>query len=378
MARIVVSGYMVRHPLAGNLLAFFQYVLGFHRLGHDVFYLEESGWPFSSYDPETRHWTDHPAAGLRVVRELVASQRAKIPVIYVNRETGHVDGASWDEVADRLRAADVLVNVGGVCELPEFENCRRRAIVDMDPLFTQVERFGAERWISTTSISAMARISAASAAPFPPAESNGCRLSRRSSSTSGNGPRRLRMPRSRPLRTGVRMAAVNHEGEHYGQKDEEFLRFIELPRHSARRLELSLSGGQESRQRLRDAGWSIRDAGEELGCDVLEYARYIRASFGEFSVAKNAYVKSRSGWFSDRSACYLAAGLPVVLEETGFSDWLPVGKGVLAFRTLLEAASCLEQVALDHEAHRRAARAVAETVFSHDRVLPRLLDRTLA
>lgn len=108
-----------------------------------------------------------------------------------------------------------------------------------------------------------------------------------------------------------------------------------------------------------------------------KYSEYIRSSFGEFSVAKHAYVKSRSGWFSDRSACYLAAGLPVVLQETGFSDWLPAGRGVLAYHTLEEAADCLSQVAADYPAHRMAAREIAETVFAHDRVLPRLLDRAL-
>ena len=377
MARIVVCGYMARHPVAGNLLAFFQYVLGFHRLGHEVVYLEESGWPYSCYDPDTQHWVDHPVTGLKIVREMIDSLCVRIPVVYVNRDTGHVDGASWDEVNERLRQADLLVNVGGVCELPMFQQCRRRAIVDMDPLFTQVEMFGARTLNS-----------------YHVHFSYGANIGRKGCTIPTCGiewvpivpPIVLDLwqwaepAADAPFTTIANWGSygsVVYQGTTYGQKDEEFLRLIDLPRHSARRLELSLSGGHERRTILQDAGWSIRDAGDELGTNVQAYRDYIRTSYGEFSVAKNAYVISRSGWFSDRGACYLAAGLPVVLQETGFSDWLPHGAGVLAYGTLEEAASCLEQVTLDYQVHRRAARRIAESVFAHDRVLPRLLDRAM-
>src|SRR5215203_1878568 len=111
MARIVVCGYMIRHPVAGNLLAFFHYVLGLHRLGHEVAYLEESGWPYSCYDPATRHWLDQPDGGLRVVRDLAAEHGMQIPVCYVNRDSGQVVGADREEVERLLADADLLLNV---------------------------------------------------------------------------------------------------------------------------------------------------------------------------------------------------------------------------------------------------------------------------
>ena len=95
MARIVVCGYMVRHPLAGNVLAYFQYVLGLHRLGHEVVYLEDSGWPNSSYDPETQEVQAFPHAGLRIVRDLVRRYCPQVPVVYVDLETRQVDGMGW-------------------------------------------------------------------------------------------------------------------------------------------------------------------------------------------------------------------------------------------------------------------------------------------
>src|SRR3954447_18883823 len=107
MARVVVCGYMIRHPVAGNLLAFFHYVLGLHRLGHEVAYLEESGWPYSCYDPTSRDWQDHPRTGLRIVRALAAEHGMTIPVCWVNRDSGRVDGAERDEVKRMLREADL-------------------------------------------------------------------------------------------------------------------------------------------------------------------------------------------------------------------------------------------------------------------------------
>ena len=172
--------------------------------------------------------------------------------------------------------------------------------------------------------------------------------------------------------------SVNLDGECYGQKSEEFLRLLPLPGRVRQKLELALTGGSPGvRQKLEQAGWSLRDA-TETSASVSSYRAYITASRGEFSVAKNAYVKARSGWFSDRSACYLAAGLPVILQDTGFSDSLPTGRGLLAFSTLDDAARCIEDVNADYTGHRRAARELASQRFDHRVVLPRLLHAACA
>jgi hypothetical protein len=374
MARIVICGYMVRHPVAGNVLAFFQYVLGFARLGHEVAYLEESGWPYSCYDPASQSWQDHPTGGLRFARELMREHGLDVPVWYVNRDTGRIDGGDRDELRRVLAAADLLLNVGGVCWLPEFSLCRRRAMIDLDPMFTQVERFGAKvlndydvhfsyganigrpgctiptagvDWIGTVPPvvpELWACATPAADAPF---------------TTIGNW--------------GA-YGGVTHEGVHYGQKDEEFLRLLDLPSRTRHPLELAISGaGEATRDRLRGAGWRVRDAGEEVSTDVATYRAYVRGSRGEFSAAKNAYVKSRSGWFSDRSVCYLAAGLPVVLQNTGFSETLPCGEGLLAFNDADEAVAAIDAVNRDYERHRAAARRLAEETFSAARVLQKLL-----
>jgi hypothetical protein len=169
--------------------------------------------------------------------------------------------------------------------------------------------------------------------------------------------------------------AVNYHNEQYGQKDLEFLRLVDLPGKTTQKLELALAGaGPEIIQQLELAGWSVRCAGE-LSKDMSTYKKYITDSRGEFTAAKNAYVKTNSGWFSDRSVCYLAAGRPVIMQDTGFSTWLPTGEGVLAFSTVDEAMHCIEKVNSRYTNNCRAARKLAEQTFSYKNVLTAMLDK---
>ena len=106
MARVVVTGYMVRHPLAGNVLAYVQYVIGLHRLGHQVMYLEESGWDDSCYDPDVEDYGADPSTGLRVVRSMVDRHSPGVPVVWVDRVTRRTNGCTWSELRQLLAGAD--------------------------------------------------------------------------------------------------------------------------------------------------------------------------------------------------------------------------------------------------------------------------------
>ena len=154
---------------------------------------------------------------------------------------------------------------------------------------------------------------------------------------------------------------------------------IDLPRYTRRRIEFAMGGGHDVRSRFEQAGWSIRDSGP-VSTEFESYRTYIRHSFAEFSAAKNAYVKTRSGWVSDRSVCYLAAGRPVVVQETGFSDHLfgdHAGRGFLTFSSLQEAAEQLARVEAEYAIHSAAAAELARKIFAHDVVLPRLIDAAM-
>jgi hypothetical protein len=162
------------------------------------------------------------------------------------------------------------------------------------------------------------------------------------------------------------------DGVAYGGKGTEFERFIDLPARSALPLELALSGPAPA-DRLRAHGWMLRD-GHLISRDPWIYRDYLAGSLAEWSIAKHAYVASRSGWFSGRTACYLALGVPAIVQDTGFTSAIPTGEGLIAFRTLEEAADAIERVASEPERHARSARIIAHEYFDSSKVLPRLID----
>jgi hypothetical protein len=168
---------------------------------------------------------------------------------------------------------------------------------------------------------------------------------------------------------------VEWEGEiYFWSKHLEFLKFVDVPGRSGGAFELALAGADADAIRLLTRhGWKVRDA-LELSRDIMPYRDYIRGSRGEFTVAKDQNVRLRSGWFSDRSACYLAAGRPVITQDTGFGGVLPTGEGLFAFKTMDEILSALEAVTSDYPRQARTARAIAETYFRAETVLAKLLD----
>jgi hypothetical protein len=172
--------------------------------------------------------------------------------------------------------------------------------------------------------------------------------------------------------------AVDYAGKRYGQKDEEFRRIIEVAEQSPEALEIAIAGAdKDDRDTLLRAGWLLRDA-QQVTTDFNAYATYLGDSLGEFSVAKHAYVESRSGWFSDRSVCYLASGRPVVLQDTGASRILPESPSLLYFSTAAEEVEQLASLRSEYALRCRAARELASTTFGHTVVLPELLDRAFS
>lgn len=378
MARIVVCGYMIRHPLAGNLMAYFHYLLGLHRLGHRVLYLEESGWPSSCYDPVRKEYGDSPSLGIRIVRRLMEHYRVDIPLCYCHRESAETWGMDPTEMRRQLSDADLLLNIGGVCWLSDFLLCGRRALVDMDPFFTQIGRFAIEGLDDyQVYFSYGANLGRA-----------GCQIPTRGKTWLPTVPpvvpeiwaarsAAVESADKAPFTTVANWNAyggVDYQGVRYGQKDQEFLALGDLPGRAGHKLELALANADSAAtQKLKQSGWSVVSAAE-VSKNLETYQTYIARSRGEFTVAKNAYVRTHSGWFSDRSVCYLASGRPVIMQDTGFSDWLPTGEGVLAFTGVDEALACIEQINARYYAHCQAARALAEDRFSYKVVLPAMLD----
>jgi hypothetical protein len=374
--RIVCSGYLLGYPLGGLSLHHLQYLVGFKRLGHDVTYFEHAGWPDSCYDPAADLMTSDPTYGLDYLQRLLRPHGLADDWCYL-AEDGTAHGMSRAALTQRCRDCDVYFNLSNINWIDELELCRRRALVDTDPVFTQIGGHGIggpfERYHALFTYGENAH-------------QTGCSMP-----TAGQRwlpTRQPVVPDLWPLTRGERAAPVTtvmnwsaygareFEGTVYGQKDQQFEPYFTLPRDLGRPMSVAVDAPDDVAVRLIQGGWKLVD-GRVVTVDPDAYQRFIRDSAAEFSVAKHAYVSTQCGWFSDRSTGYLASGRPAVLQDTGFSRFLPCGRGLLAFRTPAEAVEMLRKVDEDYEAHCVAARALVEEHFGSDKVLTDLLERSV-
>lgn len=378
--RIVVAGYMIRHPVAGNMLAFAQYLSALQALGHTVVYFEESGWDDACYHPATGAYDNDPDDGLVRVNRLLDAIQTVVPVYYFRRDTMQLwNGFKLDEYPNGLERlfsqSDLLLNIGGVCALPEFELAPYRAMIDLDPLFTQVGKFaGADvdiyHWHFSYGCNlgkptcTVPTVGIAWRPTVPPVDVS---FWQKAAATVAAGSRYT------TIANWSAYGGIDYKGQWYGQKDTEFVKLLALPGKTDANLELAVAGADDLViKQFSSAGWSIGSS-IDISLTLEDYCYYIVQSRGEFSAAKQAYVATRSGWFSDRTVCYLASGRPVVIQDTGINDWLDFTDGVCVFEDLDTAADALEQLQGNYSRHSIAARELANDVFSHTAVLNRLL-----
>jgi hypothetical protein len=166
---------------------------------------------------------------------------------------------------------------------------------------------------------------------------------------------------------------ISYRGQtYYWTKDREFEKILDLPMRSRASFELAVDGSDGLRERLERYGWSQRDSAAVSG-DADSYRRYIQQSRGELTVARDQYCRPRTGWFSDRSACYLAAARPVITQETAFSKVLPTGRGLFAWKTMDDILAAVDAIEANHAAHCQAAAEIAAEYFAAEKVLGRLM-----
>jgi hypothetical protein len=366
---VIVSGMIAATPGQGGAAwAVLQYLLGLRRLGCEVFLIEPAG--DGALTPDAA----------RYAREVMArfgldGRWALVP------DRAEPAGMTHSEVRAAALDADVLLNVAGMLSDPDLlEAIPVRAYLDLDPAFTQLwhaadgvdMRLDAHTHFASVAdaigepgcpIPDCGREWIATLPPvvlehWPPAE----RLERRALTTVGHW-------RS--------YGSIHHEGVHYGQKVHSLRPLIDLPRRVRVPFELALAiHPDEVRdlEALRDNGWVRLEPGA-VAATPDAYRDFVRGSWAEFGLAKSGYAVSDSGWFSDRSACYLASGRPVVAQGTGFDRRLPVGAGLFAFTTADDVVAAVEELEGNYERHRAAARELAVEHLDSDRVVSSLLER---
>ncbi len=374
MARIIVAGYMVRNPIGGSLWADLQYVLGLRRLKHDAYFFEEFGWPNSCYDYANDRISDDATWGAHVIRRLM--RRFDLNHRWVYRDAdGKYHGLSANRMHEIISSADLLLNLSGATWFDEFERIPYRMFVDRDPGFTQFGCANDAKILQRltrrhTHFSIFAVRIGQTGCPVP---TLGLRWHpTRQPVVLSEWPMQFD-PHAKTFTTVMTWDAygsIRYQGQVYGPKGTEFLKIIKLPSRTSQPLEVAV--GEALHKKIAAHGWHVNNS-VVVSRTPETYRDYIQKSRGEFSIAKHCYVKTRSGWFSDRSAVYLATGKPVVVQETGFSDWLPLGEGLLAFSNEDEALAALERVNGDYRRHCEAARAIALEFFDSDRVLRDLL-----
>jgi hypothetical protein len=358
-----------------------QYVLGLARLGHDVRFIEDSDDYPSCYDPSRGVVDEDPTYGLRFAATAFDRLGLSDCWAYHDAHTARWHGPAGDTVLGWLVRADLLLNISGVNPLRLWlRGVPARALIDTDPAFTQIRHLTDPR----------ARDAAEAHTAFFTFGEN-IPAGRAMVPDDGFPWRPTRQPvvldawqvaaappegRFTTVMQWDSYPAREYGGRRYGMKSESFGPYLDLPLQCGRRFELAVGSSSSPHEMLRDRGWLLRDP-LEVTRDPWTYQEYLRGSMAEFGIAKHGYVEGRTGWFSERSACYLASGRPVLVQDTGFTDWLSARGGVVAFRTPEEAAAGVEELGMRYEFHACAAREIAAEYFDAKKVLPSLLELAL-
>lgn len=382
--KIVVGGYIVAYPFGGMTWHHLNYLLGLHALGHEVWFLEDSGSYSLPYNPKTGTCAADSTYGRKYLEDIFAQYHLPLRYCYYSEFEDRHYGLAQPQLHELLASADVLLCVSGVTPLrSDRPRPRHTVVIDTDPVFTQVRMqddadflayyrlfdtvatFGrligtdrcvlpkhGFRWIPTQQPIAL------HAWPVQPVAST-------TFTTLGKWEHTHR--------------SVTFAGETYqSSKSSQWLKFIEIPSQVPWQMELAMQSlPPDVATRFIQQGWQLRDAAA-VSESPQTFADFINRSAGEFTVVKEIYHALPSGWFSDRGACFLATGRPVVAQSSGFDQWLPTGNGLFSVDTPEQAVDALNTIDSNHAHHCAAARHLAETQFDSQRVLTDLLNIALS
>ncbi|MEP6820750.1 MAG: hypothetical protein ABI946_00200 [Chthoniobacterales bacterium] len=383
--RLVVMGFMASCPIAGVVWQHLHYIVGLQRLGHDVFYIEDSARvPYNPLAGGPEMSLDYPARVLsQLAEEFGFVGRWAYGARYLEREP--TVGLTRKTVRRLYRDADAVLNVCGSQELHEDLLANERILyLESDPGLEQVK---VDHGVTSTveylkrhhALFTFGENVGTSQFPVP---AHGLQWLPTRQPVVTDFWKTSRKPKPSAVFSSVANWSTSGQkdfdwrGETYHwSKSAEFLRFISAPRKAGEEFELASDiKPPATARKFERNGWRLRDP-HRLTCHHHDYRKYLQSSKGEFTVAKDQYVRLKTGWFSDRSACYLAAGRPVITQETGFTKIYGQGGGLFGFQSLGEIAEAVRAINADYRHHSRAARSLAREIFEAETVLRTLLER---
>lgn len=378
--RLVVLGMMGRLPFGGQTWLYLNWLRGLAANGHDVWYVEDDTvWP---YDPEQNTITDDCRYAVRHVESCM--ERVGLAGKWAFRLADRPDacwGLSCAELDELYRSCDALLNVVGATDLrPEQLAAPFRVYVETDPVTSELkldqgDPHTVEAYANHHAVVTYGENYGAADCGVP---------------LCGIDFKKTRQPIDLELwpmafdpaaKYFTTIGNYRHEGmdvtwrgETYRwSKHHEWEKFLDLPSRTRQPLEVAMKCSAEDARTLERAGWRVVPA-LEMSLDVFgRYREYFRRSRAEFTVAKDQNVRLRSGWFSERDACYLASGKPVISQETGFSNVLPTGAGLFGFTRMDEVLAAIDTINSDYRRHCEAARALAVEYFDAKKVAGRML-----
>jgi hypothetical protein len=360
----------------GAAWAVLQYLLGFERLGHEVLFIEQCAE--SDLEPEGEMLERSRNASY--FGQVMAEHGLERSSALLAAGTEKTVGVDYARLVEMTAEADLLVNISGILTDDRITSgIPVRVYLDLDPAFNQFWQVSGidMRFNGHTHFVTVGQAIGSADCPVPT-----CGLDWIPTVPPvvlDHWPREERITHDAFTTVGNWRAygSIEHEGVNYGQKVHSLREMIRLPTRTEARFLLALTIHPDETpdlEALEENDWELVDAAEVAGTPA-DYRRFLAGSRAELGITKSGYVLSRCGWFSDRSACYLASGRPVIAQETGFSRYLPVGDGLLSFQTEDDALAAVDEVGRDYDRHSSAARALAEELFDSDRVLSRLLER---
>lgn len=386
--KVVVTGYMLRCPISGVIWQHLHYIIGFQRLGFEVHYLEDAGKFL--YDAETVTASDNAASIVRIAARLAEQYQFSWGLRFSFQDPPQTFGCDPGTFEDTIRTADAVFNICGVQDMPEFLKTNCLVYVESDPGLEQIRLAkGDEETLHYLKAHhfhfTFGEKIGRPDCPVPLSNGIQWRPTRQpvvldfwktgTLLESVSGLRFTTISGWRPKGKDVKWQNETY----YWTKHFEFLKFSQVPRAVKSNvpitweLAIALMQDPSGRATMEENGWKlVRPHG--ISVHPEEYRKYIFESDAEWTVAKDQYIRFNAGWFSDRSACYLAAGRPVITQETGFSDILPVGEGLFSFRTMADIQAAVDQILTNPAKHSRAARAIAEEYFNAEKVCQKMTD----
>jgi len=343
-------------------------------MGHEVYFVEKSVWPNSCYDPSTDVMSDDCSYGIATVNSLLGRFGLRDRWCFADAANNYY-GLSRDRMEEIFKSADLFVDMGTHgAWLGEAKETGIRVLVDGDPGYTQMRALAEDEDLGEydyyysvgrnvgTDLSTVPTLGKQWRPMFDPVVVDLFPYQHLSANSAFS-----------TVMAWQSYKPVEFNGTTYGLKDVEFVRFMDLPKRTSVPLEIAVGGDNVPTELLEGAGWRLVNP-LEVTESFDAFREFIAASMGEFSVCKNFYVATNSGFFSERSAAYLASGRPVVMQDTGFSAHLPCGQGLFAVQTVDEAAAAINEIHTNYERHSKWARDIAIEYLDTSKILSRFLD----